>query len=144
MATPGVKLNLTKDAIVSSLKEAKGIISQAAKKLDIAGYTLRKKIKEYPDVQELLAALRHDYENAIIDMAEHCVAVAMYRQAEDPCNALKAGIFTLNSRGKSRGWNNTFLDNSASVSQVDIENQKMVIQAQQKELDELRKQRQAE
>lgn len=129
MATPGVKADISKESIVSTLKECKGIISKSAKKLDVSESYLRKRIKEWVDVVELLADLRHNFEELLLDMAENCVASAMSNQKEDPGNALKSSMFVLNSRGAQRNWSNTLANVGPVYSEIDIQNKDMIIAA---------------
>ena len=112
MAVSGIKLNLPKESIITALTESKGVISRTALRLDVSEVYLRKRIKEFPDVEQLLEDLRFNYETKLLDMAEDCVVTAMSRQDSDPNNALKSAFFVLNSRGQERGYSNTLADQS--------------------------------
>jgi len=145
MGTPGVPWNPSKDIIVNILKECKGVISKAAKKFEVAPLTLYRKINADPELVQLLKDLREDYETVMLDMAENCVSYAMSNMTLKPDQALKASFFVLNSKGKTRGWNNTFYDNQQYSPALEAENYKMenlglkeLVEKQKKELDDLR------
>ena len=103
MGTQGVPNNLSKTAITSSLKENKGRITYAARQLNVAHCTLRKRINEDPELVELLSQLRHEYEENLLDSAENTLDVSVNKH-EDMQSALKATFFILNNKGKSRGY----------------------------------------
>lgn len=107
---PGTKFNPPKATIVTVLKDAKGVITTAAKKLDVAPHTLRLFINKDPELVELLANLRHNFEDTLLDMAENTVLYALSKRDEDPNNAIKSAFFVLNSKGQPRGWSNTLQD----------------------------------
>ena len=105
MATPGVKLNIPKSTIVTVLKEAKGVMTTAAKALKVAPHTLRLKIKEDKELVEILANLRHNFEESMLDMAENTLLYAISKREDDMNNALKSSFYILNNKGKERGYN---------------------------------------
>lgn len=107
MGTSGSPWIVEKDVIIAALKKAKGRISHASKTLDVHPYTLRKRIKEHPDLVELLSDLRNHFEEDLLDAAEDCITQAM--DQPDINHALKAAMYTLNSRGKGRNWCNTYM-----------------------------------
>ncbi len=118
MGTPGVKYVYEKVKIVEALKESKGRITVACKKLNIDYQTLKKVIDKEPELEELLKNLRDDFENTLLDMAESTIQRAMSKAELDPNNAMKAAMYTLNSKGNSRGWSNTL----SNASQTHIPN----------------------
>ena len=134
MATPGTKWICEKSVIVDTLKKNKGRVTQSARDLSVAFETLKKRIDADSELSELLIALRNDFENTILDMAENVIGKAMQNQAIDPNNALKSAFFTLNSKGKTRGWTNTIADIQMNISPVDIENKNMEIEALKEKL----------
>lgn len=107
MATMGTEWIYDKAKIVERLKEAKGRITVACKLLEVDYSTLKKVIDKEPELEEVLKNLRNNFESTILDMAENTVMRAMRRAEDDPNNALKSAMFTLNSRGKAKGWDNT-------------------------------------
>lgn len=129
MATPGVKWEKSKLEIVEALKLHKGRLTYVARHFDIAYDTLMKSINADSQLLDLVKALRNDYENTILDLAENCVVKAMENQDKDPNNAIKSSFFVLNSKGKARGWTNTFVDLQNAPAQIDIENKDMEIAA---------------
>ena len=137
MGTPGVKFQITKDMIVSVIKECKGVIAHSAKKLDISELWLRREIKKFPDVVELLAELRHNFNENILDMAENTMQYAMSKREEDLSSALRGAMYTLNSRGQSRGWNNTLVINDKTPSEYDMQNKNMEIAALKSQIEQL-------
>ena len=147
MATSGIAWNPPKETIITVLKECKGVLTHAAKKFDVTPLTLRRKVQQDDELVELLKNLREDYETVMLDMAENCVAFAMSQQTKRPEQALKASFFVLNSKGKTRGWSNTFTDNQVYSPQLSNENEKMELDGlrqlakhQQKVIDDLRNQ----
>ncbi len=110
MSVSGVKFNPPKSTIITVLKEAKGVITAGAKKLDVAPHTLRLFINKDPELVELLANLRNNFDDNMLDMAENTLLYALSKREEDPGNAVKSAFFVLNSKGQSRGWSNTLQD----------------------------------
>ena len=110
MAVQGVKFDPPKSTIISILKDSKGVITTASKKLDVAPHTLRLHIKKDPELVELLDNLRNNFEDNLLDMAENTVLYALSKRDEDPNNAIKSAFFVLNSKGQNRGWSNTLQD----------------------------------
>lgn len=121
MGTPGVKWKCKKETIESTLKNARGRITYAAKVLNVTHNTLRKKIKEY-ELDELLEELRNEFNETTLDSAENALLYALSKQDEDVGNALKSSFFILNNKGKSRGYspkNNPGNNNDNSTSFLD-------------------------
>lgn len=120
MGTPGVPWIVEKDTISDALKKTKGRIEPAAKILGVAGFTLRRRLTEYPDLQELVTQLRSSFEQALLDQAEDTIEHAMNQTPTDLNNALKSAFFVLNSKGKERGWTNTHTSsNSFYFNEID-------------------------
>lgn len=137
MATCGQVWEYDKAKIAQSLKNSKGRITVACKELSVQYETLKKVIDKEPDLALLLKNLRQNFEHTILDMAENCIAVAMNTQEDDPNNAIKAAMYTLNSRGMSRGWSNTLVDVQKAPSIVDLENIKMENEALKAKLNDI-------
>ena len=110
MGTPGVPFDVPKDKIVTALKNAKGVIEKTAIELKYAPNTVLRHIKKDPELVELLANLRSDYEETLLNLAEGVVETALRNHATDANNAVKMAMFTLNARGRERGWDNTLQD----------------------------------
>lgn len=134
MATSGSAWVCETAKIIEALKNHKGRVTYAAKALDVAYITLKKKIDADPELTQLVSDLRNDFENTLLDLAENVVGRAMQDQDNDPNNALKSAFFTLNSKGKTRGWTNTIADIQMNISPVDIENKNMEIEALKEKL----------
>lgn len=105
MGTPGVPLNLPKDAIVAALKKNDGKVNHASKDLDIHPWTLRKLIKKDPELQDLLQKLRHNYDEKLLDQAEETLKYALEQKHDDVNAALKSSFYVLNNKGRARGYN---------------------------------------
>lgn len=110
MATPGSPWVCDKSHIVEALKKANGRITHACKELNVAYITLKKRIDADEELIQLVSDLRNHFENSLLDIAEDCISQAMQNLQTDAANAIKSAIFTLNSRGKDRGWSNTLLE----------------------------------
>jgi len=107
MATSGSPWICEKDTIVKAIKKNNGKLTHAAKDLEVAYYTLKKRIDADSELQELVEGLRNSFVNTLLDTAEDCVLSAMENQDTDPNNAIKSAFFVLNSRGQERDWSNT-------------------------------------
>lgn len=116
MATRGTEWIYDKNDISEKLKDSRGRITVACKKLGVHYETLKKVVDQEPELTLLLKNLREDFDNTILDMAENTIMRAMGKVDDDPNNGLKAAMYTLNSRGKSRGWNNTLNDTPQKVT----------------------------
>src|SRR4029077_64737 len=115
MSVNAVIWDKTKGDVCDALTKHKGIVARAAKELNIARYSLYRLINDDPDLYKLLCDLRSDVDEQFLDVAESIILRSMSDYEKRPSNALRATIYTLNSRGKTRGWNNV----SAEVNQND-------------------------
>jgi hypothetical protein len=106
MAIAGQLWDPDKSVLASIIEKHNGVLIRAAHELKVRRHTLLKKIRQYPDLVELLEDHREDYEDDILDLAENSLIVALKNQANDPSNAVRVGMFVLNSKGKKRKWNN--------------------------------------
>lgn len=113
MAIRGLPWECSNSKIIQALNDAKGRITHATKLLDVDYKTLVKKLESEPELQDALKESRMLFEDQVLDMAETCIANAMAKQEFDPNNALKAAMYTLNSKGRSRNWNNTYVHEGA-------------------------------
>lgn len=107
MATSGTPWIIEKDKIVEELKKTAGRMTHTARNLGVSYMTLQKKVKEDPEIEKLVSDLRNNYEETMLDIAEDTIAYAMGMRREDLTNANKAAFFVLNSKGASRGYQNT-------------------------------------
>ena len=107
MGTQGSPWICEKTTIIASIKKNNGKLTRAAKDLEVAYCTLKKRIDADPELPELVQDLRNGFVNQLLDTAENCVLNAMNNQDADPNNALKSAFFVLNSRGQERDWSNT-------------------------------------
>lgn len=99
--------NPPKENIIAMLKKHNGLIIRAAEEFKINRHTLARKIKEDPELVELVENLKYDYQEGLLDLAEETLNYALVQKGQDINAALKSAFFTLNSRGQSRGYNNT-------------------------------------
>lgn len=104
MATPGSRWKVDKETIVTTLKQMKGRLSHASKALNVSRNTLLKRIREYPEIEELLEDLRNDFSESMLDEAEGVLVSAMDKKDEDMGSALKASFYALNNKGEKRGY----------------------------------------
>jgi len=114
MGTSGKRWNVTKETIVTTLKQTQGRLSHASKALNVSHNTLLKRIREHPDLEELLDDLRNDFSESMIDEAEGVIVSAMSKKNEDMGSALKASFYTLNNKGESRGYSSKNNPNAPS------------------------------
>ncbi len=104
MAIRGVPLNKTKQNIIDALKECKGVVTHAANKLKITRQCIYNIIKENEDMKPLLAEMREEYEEELLDAAEDVITYALNNKENDLTNAMKAAYFALNNKGSKRNW----------------------------------------
>lgn len=143
MATSGSPWIVKKKDIIQALKDKKGRLTHVAKHFHVDYKTIQRKINADSELAQLVSDLRNDFEATIIDLAENCVAATMASMKDEPGLALKAAMYTLNSRGQKHGWNNTFLDQSNLVTKCELENKDIEIQALKAKIDELTSKQQA-
>jgi hypothetical protein len=98
MGTPGVNFDKSKEDIEAALKNNKGILKNAAKELGYSRDCLLRHIKEYPDLVDLLKELRTGYNELVLDLAEDNILMHLEK------GNLTATFYTLNTRGRERGW----------------------------------------
>lgn len=134
MATQGTPWICENSTIIAALKKQRGRLTYACKDLGVHYVTLKKRVDEDSELKNLVSDLRNEFENTLLDLAENVVGKAMNDQSRDPTNALKSAFFTLNSKGKTRGWTNTIADLQLAPSLTDLENKNMEIEALKEKL----------
>ena len=116
MSVSGTIWDKDKGDISDALCKHKGIVARAAKELNIARYTLYKKINDDPDLQKLLANLRSDTDEQFLDAAENIIFRSMADYEKRPANALRAAMYTISTRGKPRGWSRDVIGEIENIS----------------------------
>lgn len=129
MGIQGVTIEIDKQIVLDAIVKCSGRVTHISRSLGINYRTLRKIIERDPELVEVLDNFRYDFEHTILDLAEDCLINSMSNQPTDPTNALKSAFFVLNSKGKIRGWTNTYADVQMAPSQTDLENKDIEIQA---------------
>lgn len=104
MGTPGVPLNFDKVVITNAIRKHKGRLYNVAKELGCHYETVRKYTDPHPDLVELIANLRKDYDENLCDKAEETLVDAMDGRKKDMSSALRSAFFVLNNKGKPRGY----------------------------------------
>ena len=137
MGTSGVLWDVDENTLRSLLQKHSGVINRVAKEVRMDRHTVKRKIEAFPALVELVNNLRENLCHTFIDMAENCLLVAMASQKEDSAGAIRAAMFTLNSRGKEWGWNNAFKPDGIQVSLCDFENIKMENEALKQKLNDI-------
>lgn len=89
-----LRKRLTKESVETALRETKGMISLAAKRLGCSRETVYDYIKKYPSV----ATAIHDEREATLDMAE----LALFKAIQN--GEAWAIAMTLKTIGKQRGY----------------------------------------
>jgi hypothetical protein len=105
MGLQGVEWTATKSDISDAIKKTNGVLYRTAQHLNIARYTLYRRIQEDEELQQLIIDIRNDYIEKKLDIAEETNLSAMEKRDKDMTNALKASFFVLNNLGKKRGYN---------------------------------------
>ncbi len=86
-------------------------VTDCAKALNISRACLNKHLKENLELKALLDKVEQSLEREWIDVAEKNVWYAMALAKERPGHALKAAMYVLDKRGKTRGWEGATSDN---------------------------------
>lgn len=95
---PSPARRITKKALVAAIKGSRGNISEVARRLGFARNTV------YTSIERMnLWGSVEDEREMLLDDAELAVQEIML-QGEEEKNRLKAAMFTLERRGKHRGW----------------------------------------
>lgn len=97
--------------VIQALKDARGRITVAAKILNVEYRTLKKLTDNNAEYSKVLADLRNEFEYNLLAAAEACVYNRIAKDHEEPALALKAAMYTLNSKGQKLGWQNTYNSN---------------------------------
>lgn len=103
MGTPGVPFSKTKADILEAIKKAKGIVTHISQLLDCSYETFYVRMRADPEIKEALAKAREEFDENLLDLAEHSLVRAM-KQQEDIGNAISSAKYVLNNKGKSRGY----------------------------------------
>lgn len=103
MGTQGVPLNKTKSDILEAIKKGKGIVTHIAQLLDCSYETFYVRMRADPEIKAALAKAREEFDENLLDLAEHSLVRAM-KQQEDIGNAISSAKYVLNNKGKSRGY----------------------------------------
>lgn len=104
MGTPGVPLDISRDSIVNALKQTKGQVRKACQLLNCTHPALYKKINADPELQQIIAELRHETDDRFLDMAEDGIEHLMTLQDSNIDKFSMATFYILNNRGRKRGW----------------------------------------
>ena len=105
MATSGVKWEFDRDHLILVLKKHKGRIVHTAEEMKISRRTLRKYLDQDEELNDLIAELRTDFEETLLDKSENVLEKAL--DQHDLSHALRSAFFVLDSKGESRGYKNT-------------------------------------
>lgn len=89
---------LSKTNLTKALRDSKGAISIAAKRLNCDPSTIYKRLDQWPDVREILEEVRAE----VCDIAE-LKLYAMINNDEHK-DQLKAIQYQLDTHGRKRGW----------------------------------------
>lgn len=101
MGTPGVPW-IPKQPIDAVLRKHRGVLSHAAKELELDHHTLLHHIRKDPALVTLLAQLRNGFVQDGLDIAE---GVLFKKMSNDTSSQqLQAAIYYLNNQGKSLGY----------------------------------------
>lgn len=88
------KNKYTVEQVIDAIRESKGILTVAARKLDCSRSTLQRYVSNYPTVTQAV----NDERESLLDFAEN----QLFQQVKD--GNITAIIFTLKTIGKSRGY----------------------------------------
>lgn len=103
MGVKGSYCDLDKVTIMTTLKANNGMLSYAADDLKVCRLTLRRRIKDDPELVAYLADLRADYVERKLDRAERRIDKCVELD-DKPDIALRAAIYNLNNLGRSRNY----------------------------------------
>ncbi len=103
MGTQGVKFCPDKSKIIEAIKKYKGVITHICKGLDVAHVTIINYINKDPELKQLMSEERNAFDDVLCDMGESVLIHSM-RQTEDLSSALSAAKYSLNNKGRKRGY----------------------------------------
>ena len=89
---------LNKTNLTAALRESKGAVSIAAKRLGVSRRAIYARLEQWPDVKEIMEEVRDE----VCDIAE-LKLYAMINN-EDHKDQLKAIMYQLDTHGRARGW----------------------------------------
>ena len=89
---------LNKTNLTAALRESKGAVSIAAKRLGVSRRAIYARLEQWPDVKEIM----EDVRNEVCDVAE-LKLYAMINNDEHK-DQLKAIQYQLDTHGRARGW----------------------------------------
>lgn len=130
MGTPGVPLNFDKAVITSAIKKHRGRLYNVAKELGCHYETVRKYTDPHPDLVELIANLRKDFDENLCNSAEDTLTDAMEGRKKDMASALRSAFFVLNNKGIDRGYtppHNMVKDDGKKVTPEQINQLQQII-----------------
>ena len=104
MSVGGVTIDWSKLDILASIKEHDGKIKNMCIKLKVSRQSLTDKIAESVELTEELAKARHRWEEVLLDKAEASLEYAVDHNEKNISAALKSAFYTLNNKGKKRGY----------------------------------------
>lgn len=104
MATPHPLEWIPPEDIADVFFKYKCNITDSAKALSISRACLNDHLKTNPKVKEAFEKVEQSLEREWVDVAEKNVWYALALAKERPGHALKAAMYVLDKRGKSRGW----------------------------------------
>ena len=89
---------LNKTNLTAALRESKGAVSIAAKRLGVSRRAIYARLEQWPDVKEIM----EDVRNEVCDVAE----LKLYAMINDESHKdqLKAIMYQLDTHGRARGW----------------------------------------
>lgn len=93
-----------KSEVLAIIKKHDGKISYIAKELGCHHDTIYKYFERNPDVKEFREQVQKDYLDKRLDVCESVLDILVAKVHEDPGNALKSTIYTLNNLGKTRNY----------------------------------------
>jgi hypothetical protein len=94
----GVPFNPKKEDVLDALKECKGVVTYAAKRLGVYRVTLQTYISKNDDLKDALHGFRFNFNEEQLDAAENVLYYALSLKNEDLPNALKAAISSSQQR----------------------------------------------
>lgn len=98
-------MDLKRADIIAAFKKAKGRVTHACKLLGVCHDTVYSRMKEDPSLKEALTKERAKFYEELLDAAEDTLAYTIAKRDEDRASGLKSAMYTLNNKGRKRGWN---------------------------------------
>jgi hypothetical protein len=115
MGTPGVKFHITKQDLSDLIVKKNGRLVYVCQELGMGRQWLHERMKQEPELYEVVAQARKHYCEALTTVAEDGLMYYMSRREEYPNQALRAIMFVLNNLGKDIGYS-PLVYSSGSVS----------------------------